>query len=364
MTDTNHITDLISVFEEFCRDKGFEYSISNKSNYFRFDISHQKEHAIVNLYNTGSISVQGPKTELYQELEEWKQNIEKVAISYSSISNKACSQSYQFSSEEIRKRLKEALSLISESSTIIDQPSTKEEYRITILKGRQKATLTQYITGRLIIQGKYDNLFSECCDCIEKIGNPDQKEVICRFISLDEEKVEEIACLFSPAIEEKGAIQAKLKLGEVFDYLNDYDRKYFIASECLEISRLNLPEYSAYVMPAAKGFEGFIKKILEDIGFKQKGYFQHKGADFKPLGNENDPIYQQFLKNNPDKHLPNILRRVHTSLNHYRNFMMHSDGGNITAVDTIQDAEAKISRIMHETKEFFDYFNGVFRFHP
>jgi hypothetical protein len=154
----------------------------------------------------------------------------------------------------------------------------------------------------------------------------------------------------------------KQKIGDVFNYLEPYDQKWFVASECLCLTAIPLPEFSPFVMPASKAFEGFAKKLVVGIGLVDPDHFKTQQGNFSPLSDEKNPKRVTICKK--DNHAHSMLKKVSLCLVMSRNFMMHSDDSKITKVDSQEKAEEKVNSIFKETKEIFDYFNDLFNLLP
>jgi hypothetical protein len=238
---------------------------------------------------------------------------------------------------------------------IAEGPDSTIEYRAKITRSGSSLTLTQFNNGTLLLQGKEDKFFDDSCDLIEKIANPSDKEVIARFISSDERNLEIFAAKYTPALIVLAEGNVKKKIGDVYDYLEPYDKKWFVASECLCLTKIPLPEFSPLVMPASKAFEGFTKKLLVGIGLFEADYFKTKNANFSPLYDSNNPKRKTIC--DKEKHLDTMLKKIGVCLDMNRNFMMHSDESRVTKVDLQEEAEEKVNTIFKDTKEIFDYFN-------
>ncbi len=132
------------------------------------------------------------------------------------------------------------------------------------------------------------------------------------------------------------------KTGDVFNYLKSYDKKWFVASECLCLTKIPLPEFSPLVMPASKAFEGFVKKLLIGIGLFDSGHFKTKQGNFSALSQSDNPKRKAICAK--DKHADTMLKKISLCLDMSRNFMMHSDDSKITKVDFQQEAEEKVNR--------------------
>jgi hypothetical protein len=204
-----------------------------------------------------------------------------------------------------------------------------------------------------MLQGKDDTLHHSVCDLIDKIANPTEKEVTARFLSGDEKSLEIFTAKYTPELIEKAENNVRSKLGITYDFLESYDKKYFVAAESLLIANIPLPEYSPIVMPASKAFEGLARKIVVDIGL-----CRHGSADFSILNDRNNPVRKSVCSK--EIHCDTVLLDLSVDIKKFRHFMMHSDTSNFTKVDTYDEAKERLEEIYKESKKFFDYFNSVF----
>jgi uncharacterized protein YeaO (DUF488 family) len=232
------------------------------------------------------------------------------------------------------------------------------EYRAKITRNSFSITLTQYNNGTLLLQGKTDKLFDDSCDLIEKIANPSDKEVIARFISDDDETLKIFTERYTPELIDTAEENVKEKIEDVFNYLEPHDQKWFVASECLCLTKIPLPEFSPLVMPASKAFEGFAKKLLVDIELFEPDHFKTKNASFSHLNDTTNPKRKTVCQK--EKYVDTYLKKISLDLDMFRNFMMHSDDSKVTKVETIEDALSEVKKIFEATKEIFEYFNDQF----
>ena len=212
------------------------------------------------------------------------------------------------------------------------------------------------------MQGKEDNLFNESCDLVEKIANPSDGEVIARFISNNEENLKLFTAKYSPELINMAEKNVIKKVGDAYNYLESYDKKWLVASECLCLTKIPLPEYSPMVMPASKAFEGFAKKTLIGIGLFPSGHFSSKTANFSFLNDKNHP--NRISVCSREKYVDTKLKQISLDLERYRNFMMHSDDSKVTKVETVEKAVHVVDEIFNEIKDLFNYFNDNFSLMP
>jgi len=355
---------LLGLFIDHCKNKGYQTTPSEKAHNLRLEISNLKERTIVNIYFTGKIDIQGQKNALKDEMEALKNKIELTPEAFAVTTDvKACTQRYDIMLPDMRGKIKESLNSVEAYTEITDSPKENIEYRAKLTRNGSSLTMTQFDNGTLLLQGKSDKLFNDSCDMIEKVANPSDKEVIARFISSNEESLSQFTAKYTPELLSLAESNVKAKIGKVYDYLEPYDKKWFVAAECLSLTRIPLPEYSPVVMPASKAFEGFAKKLLIGIGLYDLNYFKSKNANLrKELMNKDNPNRKAIC--GKDKHCETFLKNLDVSIDMYRNFMMHSDESVVTKVESPEEAESKLTDIYKSSKEIFDYFNEHFKLIP
>ena len=360
----SNATSISEVFIRYCKEHNYPVKCSEDSSKdWRLEISNYRDRTIVIVYHTCTIVVSGAANSLKEEFEKLKKDFQKAPADFlgtEMVEIKSCVQKYDILLSELRLKIKGDLSSLEKVSVeIIETPSESVEYRARITRGTLSLTLTQYDNGTLLLQGKTDNLHDECCDLIETIAKPSGKDIIARFISCDENNLEEFTAKYTPGLLTSAENNVREKIGGAFSYLQSYDQKWFIASECLCLTKIPLPEFSPLVMPASKAFEGFAKKLLIGIELFDPDHFKTKQANFSALNDARNPKREGICAK--DKYADTMLKRISLCLDMSSNFMMHSDESKITKVDSPQIAEEKVNNIFKETREIFEYFNDHFK---
>lgn len=355
--------EILEVFRKYCESKNYQVEVEKDSNNdWRLNISNIREKTLIIIYHTGSVVVQGKKNDLRLEFEDVKDelmaNPEKF-VGHEIKEIKSAVTRYEIVSDEIKKRIREGLDDLDGSVEITETPDARTEYRAKITRGPCSLTMTQFKTGALMLQGKTVKLFHDGCDWIEKIANPAESEIIARFISNDEKNLEYFAARYTPRLLEIAEKNVKEALSGVYEYLETHDQKWFVASECLCLSEIPLPEFSPLVMPASKAFEGFVKKLLVGIGLFDLGYFQTKGANFSALNDFGNANRKAICKK--EKYVDSFLKRLSVCLDANRNFMMHSDSSKVTKIDSADEAKDKVATIFKDAREIFGYFNDLYK---
>lgn len=366
MPKGNYNADKIAqIFGDYCKKQNYQMTLTKtQDNDLRLEISNLRDRAIVIIYHTSSIVIQGSPNTLKVEMEALKKDFEKDPSSFIPVKfpeSKACAMRYDIMLPELRKSVKEKIDDIRDTNVnVSDNPNMNIEYLAKIKRGSYSLTFIQYSNGTLLLQGKTDALFHECCDLIESLCNPSQKEVISRFISSDEESLKVFIAKYTPELVGLAETKTKESLGVAYDYLEPYDQKWFVASECISMAEVPLPEYSPVVMPASKALEGFAKKLLVDIGLLPKDHWKNKNANFAVLNDHNHPSRKAICEK--EKHTDSFLEKLSVCLDMSRNFMMHSDDAKVTKVESLQEAREKLNSISKDTKEIFEYFNDIYKF--
>jgi len=306
--------------------------------------------------SAGKILFGGRQTPLREELEKIKEQIETNPEAFSNgvtREQKACTATYDILLESFREQIKSSLDTVTSIIEIENNPKANIQYRAKLKRNSSSLTITQFSNGTLMLQGKDDTLHHNVCDLIDKIANPSEKEVTARFLSGDEKSLETFAAKYTPELIEKAENNIRTKLETTYDFLESYDKKYFVAAESLLIANIPLPEYSPIVMPASKAFEGLAKKIVVGIGLYQPG-----STDFSILNDKTNPTRKSICSK--EMHCDTFLLDLSVAIKKFRHFMMHSDSSNVTKVDTYAEAKEKLEEVYKESKKFFEYFNLVF----
>lgn len=363
-SDSN-ASKIAEVFTGHCKSKNYQVNQSKESNNLRLDVCNLRERTIVKIYYNNRVQVQGKQNSLKAKMEALKAAFEDNPQSFIGGEKqeiKTCATKYDIMLLELRTKIKESLNTLGATMEISESPSSTIGYKAKMTRNGLSLTLTQFNNGTLLLQGKTNNLFNNSCDLIERIANPSEKEVIARFISSDEKILEVFAAKYTPELIVLAEGNVKKKIGDVYDYLEPYDQKWFVASECLCLTKIPLPEFSPLVMPASKAFEGFAKKLLVGIGLFEADYFKTINANFSVLYDKKNPKRKSIC--DKEKHVDTMLEKIGICVKTNRNFMMHSDESEITKVDSQEEAEEKVNGIFKDIKEIFNYFNSLYSLLP
>lgn len=363
---SNNIFKLTEEYlDKYCLEKKYTVKKTAKENFTRIDVSNLVETIPLSLYETGKLVVGGsPKLKLKSEFDIIKQTIidgPEILGGVEIQKIKACSTRYTILLEATREEIKNSFSSIDGAVNYFNSPTPSEEYRAKLTTGRNAVSVTQYKNGTLFLQGKDDSLFSSVCDLVEKIATPTDVEIITRFFANDETNLQKFTAKYSPELLIVAEVEARKTIGDdAFNFFEPHDQKWLVASQCLLIVNIPLPEYSPLIMPASKAFEGFIKKLLVKVGFYPPAHFQTKTANFAYLKDKNHAERKKL--ESIENHAGTYLDKIGVCLDTNRNFLMHSDGAIITKIDTYEEASSKLSEIHDDIREVFTYFKKVTAF--
>ena len=363
MPDTiSNAPQIAKIFEEFCIDKKYQLNHKEEKYNIRLEVSNGIcPITVVNIYHkSNKIVIQGTSSTIMSELQLIKRNIEKDCDS-------SCREvtgginpgnmSYSIISADVKNEIKKSLNEIQGDPNFKDNQNEIIEYIAKIRRDKSLVTITQFTSGKLIIQGRSDKLFHDSCDHVEKIIKASQKDVISRFIQIKEGKDKLVDLKITSESISKAEAITKEKLGEAYFYLDEHDKKLIIAARCLCLAEIPLPEYSPLVMPASKAFEGYVKKLTIDLGLvKIEKIKTKRGFGFEILDNES-PERQSLCKK--DKHIDPTLKRLSSGIRTYRHFMMHSDDCTLSIINNYGQAEDKIDSINLDIRETYYFLNSL-----
>jgi len=353
-----------NVFIKYLLDqKGYHYSQKEEPHSLRLDVSDLKNKAVIQIYNTGKVVIQGKVSPLKNELEEFKLEFEKNPTAFigKPITERPAVSRYTIVNEELQNRIKEGIKSLTDVTVEEKIPDHAKHYILSIKRKNCSATVTQFKNGTLLIQGKTNELFESICSIIEEIASPSLNEVVLRFISEDEERLKTISSLLTPELLSTAEKTLKSIIGEgLYEFLNEHDKKYALSTFCLKLlsSNLNIefPEYTCIVMPLSKAYEGYVKKVLVYLGIVKEEELKRKDWNFGKVWRNQE--YKKFVGSN--KYHQSHLEKLENELDFSRHFIMHSDAEKVAHIYSLGEAKEKIDRIAKVMKETFNYFKDHF----
>ncbi|MBI4658606.1 MAG: type II toxin-antitoxin system RnlA family toxin [Verrucomicrobia bacterium] len=247
---------------------------------------------------------------------------------------------YVIADSVVRSRLRDDLTLRYAPT---DAEIPHAEWAMRIAAGGVRVMVTQYSNGVLLVQGRQDQGLDEVCTAIEQIVDPDVAEVASRFLSGDQDEAERYVRLFSGQLVAEAEKEAKSQLGPAFPFIDASDRRYVISTFCLLKAGVELQEYSAFVMPLAKAFESFLKKLFLKVRLMSSKEAGDPAFKIGTVFDQKRPKTAAFLSK--DRRRVGFLENLDSTLTFCRHFLMHGPGIAATEVNSVGESETHIRRI-------------------
>jgi hypothetical protein len=139
---------------------------------------------------------------------------------------------------------------------------------------------------------------------------------------------------------------------EAYEFLDEPDRECVLDTRFLCEGGPNLIDYAALVMPLAKAFEGFAKKLLIRLNVSNPAALDDPAFFRLAFGSA---AYQALMANAADK---KVLERLRNELPFSRHGLMHSPPHNAFVLRDRAAALAKEGDILTLIRETFAHFKG------
>jgi len=352
-------------FEKSLRDHCSINDISIESKTIQYGIQYKvcdrRDSVNLNLFmkagKTSKVVFQSPNSKLQDQLREFVSALARAKPTGMDAIKENCCAKYSVQDAILRDKIKELFSSLCSTS---EQTTTEyEQYSLVLSDGSDRVRLRQFKNGTLIIQGLKCGLWDRICTTVEEHAGASVSEIATRFISKSEAEVDQFVAIVSPKLVENGENRAKEFLKDAYNSLSEWDKKYIVSSLCLLESKLSLPEYSCMVMPAAKGFEGFVKQLAVEMNWVGKREVEAKGWNFGEIWDrQNGRFKNQKVQDyvSKVKHRDKYIDKLRNQMDFNRNFMMHSDSSQVTKVENLENAQKIVTNILETVLESFKYF--------
>jgi len=235
------------------------------------------------------------------------------------------------------------------------------EYLIKLTENNNDLTITQFISGKLLVQGVYSPLVDKVADIVESIKPLSEEERALFFAP--QEIQEEIRKNFNDnsSLIETVKTSPDSDSDEWLSFLFDNDKKSIetglLLIEILRGHARKLPEYNFLVAIFAKAFEGFLIKLLIEKGFFTLQAYQ-QNTDIAEIGNAlRKRKLEKFI--NDLKRYGFILEKLIATWEGSRCKEMHSDPimlQSIVSVATLKEAIEKTNEIKCCIRDAFRIF--------
>lgn len=346
----------------FLQEKGWQiFSRTEIEHGIQIVVTNGIERIPVNFYTTGTINVQGKKSDMQSALKEWANLLRSGLTSiHQTATTPPLNRSAKFlvlpdKIEEIRRLTEGAL-----PGDVVekDAAGTAEIYRREVRRGAERVTLTQYHLGTLLVQGLHSALFDDVCETLDQFLTQSFDDRARRFLP-----GEDIRKAATPYLEsgeaENDAVDWLLAQIEnntqVLDFMYENDRLHLLAASgvrnAIQNTNASLPDFSAIVMPFGKPLEGFIIKLAAHLGLAEEAELRKKASTIE-IGNWLETIHRR---------LPDIKRygEVADTLKaawQCRNKAMHSDFVYPNTISSFTLAEQEILTILRAINRSYRVF--------
>ena len=353
---------ILSFFSEYCAKQNYQKVLIKKNiDMCILSISNGKYKITFNIYSTNKLNVQGQDSDLKKEFEELKVRFESNPISLVeglNYTKKPKNMKYTVIENGLQNKIVEILCASISNRREDGTGADGVKHVLKLNKDRMQVSIVQYSTGNLLVQGKEDSLFEDCCEIIDRIALPSENEIAKRYLSTDEKICEFFDNKYTEELKKEAKQNILNRIGKAFNYLYEHDKKYLVSGECIQLSLVPMEEYSPIVMPLSKGLEGFVKKIMIDIGLVARDYFDKENEGFRILTDKNDKNRLSICKTN--QHLNDEFYNLNRVITEYRHYFMHSDKKKF--LETREDAEKVTADIYQNIKGAFEVFDKIYNF--
>ena len=218
-----------------------------------------------------------------------------------------------------------------------------------ITEGKNHLTVTQFSTGKLLLQGPDSILVSQVKEIINKYEPISNKEEALTYVEKGKQKVTEQAIEQIEGFDEYCEKAIKTLSEDAYNYLNLIDKKQIVTAlgllQAIKEHSIVLPLYNPIVYPVAKAFEGFIIKMMIDKkAFTFEAYKEN--SDIAKIGNWlREKKFDKYIKDiKRDGYISQLLIAAWEGI---RCGELHSDPAKAINTDliTIDQTEVKIGTV-------------------
>lgn len=317
---------------------------------YQLQVSNGVDSCVLSVYQSGKVVPGGKKSNFRDQMEEWKnlqlavmENSPNVFGQTSDDSGQNHSTKYIVAPEKYDKIL-EAIHSLPAQVAVFKGTVGHEVYKADIRAEGNRVALTQYQTGTLLVQGKATSLFDGVCHLLDSMLVQSPAEHATRYVS--EEQANQVKCQIEHPDAEKEAWQwlANELEPNILNYLEPYDRNTLVAGAMLldAAQELQMPDFSALVMPFARAFEGFLIKLCVHIGLANEEAVRRDLRNIR-VGLWLEEIPKLLEDPRRDKHIQTTLL---TAWEGTRHLMLHSDPSRQTTIPTYDKAVHEICGVL------------------
>ncbi len=245
----------------------------------------------------------------------------------------------------VQEKLEESFSIVKKD---VKKPTIR--YIFEISDNHDKITVTQFLSGKLLLQGIDSALATRIREIINTINPISNIEEVLTYIPKKQQTetkqvIDQINGFDAYCEKARNVLST-----DAYNYLSFIDKKQIVTAfgllEAIKDNSISLPLYNPVVYPVAKAFEGFILKMMMDKeAFTIEEYKDN--PEIAQIGNWlRNQKFNKYIKDpRRDGHVSNFLIAAWEGI---RCEELHSDPArNALSMDiiTIEQAEAKIGAV-------------------
>ncbi len=245
----------------------------------------------------------------------------------------------------VQEKLEESFSIVKK-----DVKKTTIKYIFEISDNHDKITVTQFLSGKLLLQGIDSALATRIREIINTINPISNIEEVLTYIPQKQQAETKQVIDQINGFDAYCEKARKVLSADAYNYLSFIDKKQIVTAfgllEAIKDNSISLPLYNPVVYPVAKAFEGFILKMMMDKeAFTIEEYKDN--PEIAQIGNWlRNQKFNKYIKDpRRDGHVSNFLIAAWEGI---RCEELHSDPArNALSMDiiTIEQAEAKIGAV-------------------
>ena len=356
----------VQAFREFLQLKGWTIVTEGEiQSGYQFRVTDGRDKIPVSFYTTGKALIQGKVGILQSEIQMWWQNLSAAPLHTPTKDSMASSPSApSYSGRTARfyvaqDRIERVKKLLSDFGGQIQEPTPDphQYFRVEVRRGAEKALISQFKIGTLLVQGKTGELFEEVCKLLEGILSQPFAERGARYVP-DAEREAALEYLIKPEAEREALDWTYKQLGqEVYEFLPSNEREGYISGASVllwqKASDRKLPDCSTIVMPFARAYEGFVIKLAIHLGITTEAEIKANVEQMK-AGDYINQVKDKIDKTDKIRY-GGIADTLQSAWRDIRNKVLHSDPVNPPPHRNLVDAEndiAALNRAMHQGHEY------------
>jgi ribonuclease HIII len=356
----------IREFRELVQQKGWGIVAESEiQSGYQLHVTDGRDKIPVSFYATGKVLIQGKAGNLQTEIQTWWQNLSTAlsptlardsTIALTSIPS-AIGRTARF--YVAQGRIERVKKLLAEFGGQIQEPTPDphQSFRAEIRRGTDKALVSQFKIGTLLVQGKTGELFEEVCKLLEGVLSQPFAERGARYVP-DSEREAALEYLNKPEAEREALDWTYEHLGqEVYEFLPSNEREGYISGASillwLKASNRKLPDYSTIVMPFARAYEGFVIQLALHLGITTEAEIKVSVEQMR-AGEYLNQVKDKIEKTDKSRYA-GLADTLQSAWRDIRNKVLHSDPLNPPPHRNLAHAEDDIATLNRAMFRSFEY---------